>query len=66
MMAALYKTKKELKQSIGKEFRYRETSLFGSEYKTGQILVVVGPSEYERRWYAQVWLNEDGTIRRVK
>lgn len=33
MLIALgYKSKKELKESIGKTFRYRETSVFGPEY----------------------------------
>ena len=29
MLVATYKTKKELKENIGKKLRYQETSLFG-------------------------------------
>ena len=48
-----YKTKKELKASIGKRFGFEETSMFGPEYdKNMQGVAVVGPRE--RRWYAQV------------
>ena len=33
MMHLHYKTKKDLKQNVGKELNYSETSIFGSEYK---------------------------------
>jgi hypothetical protein len=66
MMGALYKTKKALKESIGKKFRYQETSAFGTEWKANEMLTVVGPSPYERKWYANVWVSEDNTIMRVK
>ena len=65
MLAALYKTKKMLKESIGKPLRYHETSMFGDEFKEDKILYVVGPSEYERKWYAQV-IVKDGKIASVK
>lgn len=64
MMAALYKTKKELKENIGKPLRYRETSFFGAEYKANGTFAVVGPSEYERKWYAQITM-ENGLIKKV-
>lgn len=32
MMLLLYKSKKELRASVGKRLRYRETSIFGNEY----------------------------------
>ena len=32
MMILLYKSKKELKECIGKPLKYRETSLFGEEH----------------------------------
>ena len=64
MMAALYKTKKELKESIGKPLKYRETSFFGLEFKANGTFAVVGPSEYERKWFAQVTM-ENGLIKKV-
>lgn len=65
MMAALYKTKKELKASIGQSLRYEETSLFGSEYKADGSFAVVGPSPHNRKWYAEVTM-KDGKIARVE
>ena len=64
MMAALYKTKKELKESVGKPLKYREISFFGLEYKADGKFAVVGPSEYERKWYAEVTM-ENGLIKKV-
>lgn len=64
MMAALYKTKKALKESIGQPLRYRETSLFGAEYRPDGRFAVVGPSETERRWFAEVTM-ADGLIAKV-
>jgi hypothetical protein len=54
MMAANYKTKKDLKAAIGKPLRYVETSFFGPEYKDDGKFCVVGPSPMERKWYASV------------
>ncbi len=34
MMIVNYKSKKDLKNSIGKKLDYTETSLFGAEYKS--------------------------------
>lgn len=43
MMGALYETKKELKESVGKPLKYVETSIFNVEYKsTGTFCVVAG------------------------
>ena len=64
MMGALYKTKKLLKEAIGKSLRYEETSMFGAEYKDNGSFCVVGPSPYERKWYAQVTM-KDGLILKV-
>jgi len=33
MMIIHYKSKKELKENIGKPLKYTETSMFGAEYK---------------------------------
>ena len=65
MMAALYPTKKSLKASIGEPLNYQETSMFGPEYRSTGSFCVVGPSAYQRKWFAQVEM-EDGKIVRVK
>lgn len=65
MMGASYKTKKDLKAAIGKELRYVETSMFGAEYTPNGKFCVVGPSPYERKWYAEVTM-KDGKIEKVK
>ena len=45
MMLALYPSKKELKASIGKPLKYRETSFFGNEFKeNGKFPVANRPS----------------------
>ena len=64
MIAALYKTKKALKESIGKPLRYSETSMFGPEFRENGSFAVVGPSAYERKWYAQVTM-ENGIVKRI-
>lgn len=65
MLAARgYKTKKELKLAIGAELRYTETSMFGEEYKATGKFAVVGPSAYERKWFAEVTML-DGLIVKV-
>lgn len=64
MLAALYPTKKALKESIGKNLVYEETSLFGTEYKSNGNFPVVGPSPYNRKWYATVYMI-NGKIQKV-
>jgi hypothetical protein len=64
MMGASYKTKKDLKAAVGKELRYVETSMFGTEYKDNGRFCVVGPSPYDRKWYATVVM-VDGKIAKV-
>lgn len=64
MLSATYKTKKDLKANIGKPLRYIETSLFGFEYKETGKFCVVGPSPYERKWFASVEM-EKGLIKKV-
>ena len=54
MMAANYKTKKDLKAAVGQPLRYEETSFFGPEYKTDGTFCVVGPSPTQRKWFASV------------
>lgn len=64
MLSARYATKKLLKESIGKSLRYEETSMFGEEYKPNGKFCVVGPSPYDRKWYAEV-IMENGLIKKV-
>ena len=64
MMGANYPTKKALKESIGKPLKYQETSMFGPEYKENGSFCVVGPDPYNRKWFAQVTM-EDGLIKKV-
>jgi len=64
MLGALYKTKKELKESVGKRLKYIETSLFGKEYQGDGKFCVVGPHPYNRRWYAEI-IMENGLIKKV-
>lgn len=64
MLGASYPTKKDLKAAIGKPLRYVETSAFGPEYRANGTFAVVGPSPYERKWYAEVTMRE-GLIAKV-
>jgi len=64
MIGAYYKSKKDLKLSIGKGLRYEETSFFGPEYKENGTFNVVGPSPTERKWFATVTM-VDGKIAKV-
>jgi len=64
-MGASYKTKKELKNSVGTPLRYIETSIFGKEYTPNGKFCVVGPDPYrDRKWYATVTM-KDGLIAKV-
>ena len=63
-MAANYPTKKALKESIGNTLRYEETSMFGPEYTPNGKFAVVGPSPYQRKWFAQITM-KDGVISKV-
>lgn len=59
-----YKTKKSLKEAVGLQLNYSETSMFGPEYKSTGEFCVVGPSAYERKWFATVKM-VDGKIAKV-
>ena len=65
MAASGYKAKKDLKAAVGQRLRYNETSMFGPEYKSTGKFCVVGPSAYERKWFAEVEM-KDGVIVKVK
>ena len=64
MAASGYKAKKDLKAAVGQPLRYVETSMFGAEYKADGKFCVVGPSAYERKWFAEVTM-KDGKIAKV-
>lgn len=64
--ANYYKTKKALRGYIGHPLLYRETSVFGEEYKADGVVRMVGPDAYRKRtWYATITL-ENGIIKDVK
>ena len=59
MIQLLYKTKKQLKENVGSELEYIETSFFGEEYKsTGTI---TGCNK-KRSWFANVVMQDDKII----
>ena len=64
LAASGYKTKKDLKASVGKPLGHTETSMFGPEYKANGKFAVVGPSATERKWFAEVTMVE-GKIAKV-
>ena len=64
MLAANYPTKKALKEHIGQPLRYTETSFFGEEYKADGSFAVVGPSPTQRKWFAEVTM-QNGKIATV-
>jgi len=58
MLQAVYKTKKELKESVGNRLKYIETSMFGPEYiRTGKF--AVADSSAQRKWFAEVTMQDD-------
>jgi len=66
MLGTNYKTKKELKASVGKRLDYIETPIFGPEFKPNGTNTVVGPDPCtNRKWYAAVEC-KDGIIVKVK
>ena len=64
MLGALYKTKKALRESVGQSLLYKETSIFGPEYQATGTFAVVGPSPYQRKWFAEVTMRA-GLIAKV-
>lgn len=63
MMIALYPSKKDLKARIGQRLKYRETSIFGAEYKSnGSFCVSNRPSVTGikgREFFARVTMKDD-------
>jgi hypothetical protein len=54
LAASGYKLKKDLKAAIGQPLHYEETSLFGPEFRSTGKNFLVGPSAYQRTWFAAV------------
>lgn len=61
------RTKGDLKAKTGVSASglFYETSLFGPEYKGPGSYTVVGPSPYERKWYATVTVDASGKVSKV-
>jgi len=67
-MVVKYKSKKELRENIGKPLKYIETSLFGPEYRDNGILTVANRPHITglgREFFARVTM-ESGLIVEVK
>lgn len=67
-LIAVYPSKKLLKENIGKKLKYRETSMFGPEYKSnGSFVVCNRPhiTHIGREWFAEVTMKDD-LIEKVK
>ena len=56
MIQLCYETKKKLKEAIGQELEYIETSIFGEEYKSTGTIVGCNQS---RSFFAKVTLEND-------
>ena len=56
-----YKTKKELKNNIGSELDYTETSIFGDEYKNNGTFV---GCDVKRKFFAKITI-ENNIIKNV-
>jgi len=57
-----YDTKKELRNNIGNQLEYTETSIFGEEYKENGTLT---GCNLKRSWFANVII-KDNKILKVK
>jgi hypothetical protein len=66
MLGVNYKSKKEIKENIGKLLHYIETSMFGAEFKSTGENTVVGPDAYNNRKYFATVTTENGIIRKVR
>ena len=67
-MLFLYKSKKELKNAIGQKLKYRETSIFGPEYKSNGEFTGANRPQYTgfgREFFATVTMEND-LIKKVK
>ncbi len=60
MIELCYETKKQLKENIGNELDYIETSMFGEEYKSNGT--ITGCNK-KRSWFANVVMQDDKIIK---
>lgn len=65
MLGASYPAKKALKAAVGQTLQFIETSMFEPEYDANGTFCVVGPSPFERKWYAKVTM-KNGLIFKVE
>ena len=68
MLVFVYKSKKELKESIGKPLEYIETSMFGAEYLSDGVLIGANRphiTRIGREFFARVTMR-DGLIAKVE
>jgi hypothetical protein len=68
MLIAVYPSKKECKENIGKPLKYIETSMFGEEYKPNGVLTVANRphiTKIGREWFGNITM-ENGLIKNVK
>lgn len=66
-MVVYYKSKKALKEQVGKPLKYVETSLFGPEYRDDGMLTVANRPHITglgREFFANVYM-ENGIIKKV-
>jgi hypothetical protein len=67
MLFTGYKSKKELKESIGKNLMYKETSMFGNEYKSdGEFTGAHRPAVTGlpgREFFATVTMRQDVIVK---
>lgn len=67
MLIFNYPSKKALKESIGSELKYQETSIFGPEYRESGVIYGSNRPHltgHKREFYAQVTM-QDGKIFKV-
>lgn len=60
-----FKTKKSLKEWIGKEVCTIVPRMQGDEYVENYVGAIVGPGPYNRKWYAEVVV-ENCIVKKVK
>lgn len=68
MLVFVYKSKKELKENIGKPLNYIETSMFGAEYLRDGVLTGANRphiTHIGREFFARVTMR-DGLIAKVE
>ena len=66
-MVVRYESKKKLKEAVGQQLKYIETSMFGPEYRDNGVLTVANRPHITgigREFFAQVTM-KDGIIQKV-